>query len=83
MQQVAHVFYAMAFLFLLLDSSGKPVNQSENPSEFRDFHQRINLAGNHMKIVYGRVHWEQLLQNMKQARFDGALRIVSDRHACP
>ena len=55
---------------------------------FRDLHQRIwagevNLADNDVKIVYGRVHWEQLLQNMRQARFDEALRIVSDRHAGP
>ena len=86
MQQVAHIFYAMGFLFL--GSSGKPVNESENPPKFRDFQQRIwagevNLKGNDMKIVYGRVHQEQLLQNMKQARFDEAVRIVSDRHACP
>jgi aminoglycoside phosphotransferase (APT) family kinase protein len=86
MCQVMHMLYA-AF-FLLLGSSGKPVNQSEKLPSFRDFHQRIwagevNLADNDMKTVYGRVHWEQLLQNMRQARFDEALRIVSDRHACP
>jgi hypothetical protein len=34
-----------------------------------------------MKIVYGRVRWEQFLQNVRQARFDEALRIVSHRHA--
>jgi hypothetical protein len=34
-----------------------------------------------MKIVYGRVHWEQLLHNVRGARFDEALRIVSGRHA--
>jgi hypothetical protein len=88
MQQVAHIFYAMAFL--LLGSSGKPVNlnQGENAPEFRDFHRRmwageVNLADNQMKIIYGRVHWEQLLQNVRHSRFDEALRIVSDRHASP
>ncbi len=86
MRQVMHMLYA-AF-FLLLGSSGKPVNQSEKLPSFRDFHQRIwagevNLADNEMKTVYGRVHWERLLQNMRQARFDEALRIVSDRHASP
>jgi aminoglycoside phosphotransferase (APT) family kinase protein len=85
-QQVAHMFYAM--VFLLLGSSGKPIDCSETVPEFRDFHRRIwagevNLEGNDMKIVYGRVYWEQLLQSMKQARFDEALRIVSDRYACP
>jgi hypothetical protein len=36
-----------------------------------------------VKIVYGRVHWERLLQNVRQARYNEALRIVSDRHATP
>jgi len=86
MQQVAHMFYAMAFL--LLGSSGKPIDWSEAVPEFRAFHRRIwagevNLADNHMKTVYGKVHWEQLLQNMRQARYNEALRIVADRQATP
>ena len=85
MRQVMHMLSA-AF-FLLLGSSNKPINQSEKLPLFRDFHQRIwvgevNLADNDMKTVYARIHWEQLLQNMRQARFDEALRIVSDRHPC-
>ena len=84
MRQVLHMFYAT--VFLLLGSAGKPVNQSESLPSFRDFHQRIwagevNLADNDVRIVYGRVHWAQLVQNMRQARFDEALRIVSNRHA--
>ncbi len=86
MQQATHIFYGM--VYLLFGSSGKPVDQSENAPRFRDFHQRIwagevNLADSDMKIVYGRVHWERLLRNFKQARFDEALRIVSDRHLSP
>jgi hypothetical protein len=86
MQQVAHIFYAM--VFLLLGSSGRQLNLSENAPDFRDFHRRIwagevNLADNQMKTVYGWVHREQLLQNMRQARFYEAVRIVSDRYACP
>jgi hypothetical protein len=85
MRQVMHLLYA-AF-FLLLGSSGKPVNHSEKLPPFRDFHQRIwagevNLVDNDMKTVYGRVHWEQRLQNVRQAQFEEALRIVSGRHAC-
>jgi len=85
MQQVAHIFYALGFLWL--GSSGKPIDWSENAPEFRDFHRRmwdgeVNLADNQMKIVYGRVHLERLLQNVQRARFNEALRIVSDRHAC-
>lgn len=86
MQQVAHMFYAMGFLWL--GSLGGPVRPSEKVPAFRDFHRRIwageiNLADNQMKTVYGMVHWEQLVQNLGQARFNESLRIVSDRHACP
>jgi aminoglycoside phosphotransferase (APT) family kinase protein len=82
-QQVAHMFYAM--VFLLLGSSGKPIDWSATVPQFRDFHRRIwagevNLADNQMKTVYGRVHWEQFL-NTPQARFNEAVRIVSDTNA--
>jgi thiamine kinase-like enzyme len=83
MRQVMHMLYAA--VFLLLGSSGKPVNQCDKAPEFRYFHQRIwadevNLTDNDIKTLYGRVHWEQLLHNVRQARFDEALRIVSERH---
>jgi hypothetical protein len=86
MRQVLHMLSAT--VFLLLGSAGKPINLSEKLPSFRDFHCRIwagevNLADNDLKILYGMVHWEQLRQNMRQARFEEALRIVSDRHACP
>ena len=76
-----------ATVFLLLGSAAKPINLSEKLPSFRDFHRRIwagevDLADNDPKIVYGMVHWEQLLQNIRQARFEEALRIVSNRHAC-
>jgi aminoglycoside phosphotransferase (APT) family kinase protein len=83
-RQLAHMFYAMAFL--TLESSGKPIDRSEPAPAYSDFQRRfwareVNLADNHAKTVYGRVHCEQLSQNMRQARFDEALRIVSDRNA--
>lgn len=83
MSQVTHMFYAT--VFLMLGSAGKPVNQSEPLPFFRDFHLRIwegdvSLADNAMRIVYGRVHWEQLLQDMRGKRFLEALKIVSDRN---
>ena len=83
MRQVMHMFYAAVFLMLF--SAGKPVNQTESLPSFRDFHQRIwagevNLADQATRIVYARVHWEQLLQNVRQAPFEDALGIVSDRH---
>ncbi len=84
MRQVMHMFYAA--VFLMLGSAGNPVNQDESLPSFRDFHQRIwageiDLADQAAKIVYGRVHWERFLQNVRQARFEEALGIVSDRHA--
>jgi aminoglycoside phosphotransferase (APT) family kinase protein len=83
MRQVLHMFYAA--VFLLLGSAGKPIPRPDNPSSFREFHDRIwagevDLADNDMKIVYGRVHWEELLTNVQQTRFDEALKIVSHRH---
>ncbi len=85
MRQVLHMLSAT--VFLLLGSAAKPINLSEKLPSFRDFHRRIwagevDLADNDPKIVYGMVHWEQLLQNIRQARFEEALRIVSNRHAC-
>jgi hypothetical protein len=73
------MFYAMAFL--TLGSPCKPIDWNEPvPAAHSDFQRRfwareVSLADNHAKTVYGRVHWEQLLQNMRQARFDEALRI--------
>jgi aminoglycoside phosphotransferase (APT) family kinase protein len=86
MRQVLHMLSAT--VFLLLGSAGKPIDRGEKLPSFRDFHRRIwagevNLADNGLKIVYGMVHWEQLLQNMRHTRFEEALRIVSDRHAGP
>jgi phosphotransferase family enzyme len=86
MRQVVHMFYAT--VFLLLGSAGKPIDRSGKLPSFREFHRRIwagevNLADNDLKILYGGVHWEQLLQNVRQAQFEEALRIVSDEHSGP
>jgi thiamine kinase-like enzyme len=84
MQQIAHLFYTMAFLSL--GSAGNPIDWSRPVPEFRDYHRRmwageVDLADKDVKIVYGRVHWERLLQNVRKERYNQALRIVSDRHA--
>ncbi|HZL55682.1 MAG TPA: phosphotransferase [Bryobacteraceae bacterium] len=83
MRQLAHMFYAMAFL--TLGSLGKAIDLSEPVPAYSDFQRRfwaraVSLADNQAKTLYGRVHWEQVSQNMRQARFDEALRIVSDRN---
>jgi aminoglycoside phosphotransferase (APT) family kinase protein len=82
MRQLAHMFYAIVFLTLV--SAGKPIDRSEPVPAYSDFQRRfwareVSLSDNHAKTVYGRVHWEQLSQNMRQARFDEAMRIVSGR----
>jgi aminoglycoside phosphotransferase (APT) family kinase protein len=84
MKQLAHMFYAMAFLDL--GSAGGPIDWSELVPAYSDFQRRfwarkVNLADNHSKTVYGRVHWEQLRHNLRQPRFDEALRLVANQHA--
>ena len=83
MRQVLHMLSAA--VFLLLGSAGKMIRQDETPPSFRDFHERIwageiDLADNDLKVVYGMVHWEELLENVRQPRFDEALRIISERN---
>jgi Phosphotransferase enzyme family len=94
MQQIAHLFYTMAFL--LTGSSGKPPNSSgtdwsgtlssESVPEFTDYHRRmwageVDLADKDVKIAYGRVHWQKFLHNVRQPRYIEAFKIISDRHA--
>ena len=84
MRQLVHIFYTMGFLWW--GSLGKTENQHEKTFELRDFNKRmwkgeINLVDSETKTAFGRVHWEQLLQNVRQARFNEALRIVSERHS--
>ena len=81
-RQLAHMFYAMAFL--TSTSSVEPIDQSKPVPAHSDLQRRFwarefSLSNNHSKTVYGRVHWERLSQNRRQARFDEALRIVSNR----
>ena len=86
MRQLAHMFYSM--VFLNLGSDGKPMDWSEPVPTYSDFQRRfwareVNLADNHAKSVYGRVHWEQFKYNLRQPRFEEALRIVASGHAVP
>jgi aminoglycoside phosphotransferase (APT) family kinase protein len=84
MKQLAHMFYAMAFL--PLESSGNPIDRGEPLPPYSDFQRRfwtreVTLASNQAKAMYGRVHWERVSWNMRQARFDEALRTIMDAHA--
>lgn len=82
MRQLAHIFYGLAFLRLGFD--GKPVDWSEPVPAYNDFQRRfwareVDLADNRSKTVYGKVHWERIRHNLRQPRFDEALRIVATR----
>jgi aminoglycoside phosphotransferase (APT) family kinase protein len=84
MRQLAHMFYAMAFLSL--GSAERPSDWNEPVPAYRDFQRRfwereVALADDQSKTVYGRVHWEQLKRNLRQPRYGDALRIVANRHA--
>jgi len=84
MRQIAHMFYTMAFL--LLGGPGNSIDWNEPVPGYEDFHRRfwageIKLTDNQTKTIYGRVHWERLLRNVGQARYNEARRIVSERHA--
>jgi aminoglycoside phosphotransferase (APT) family kinase protein len=84
MRQVVHMFYGM--VYTLLGSAGKPIDPNEPAPDFRDFHNRVwtgevCLETGEMKIQFGRIHMNQLLQNMRTREFEGALRVISDQHA--
>jgi hypothetical protein len=81
---VIHTFYAT--VFMLLGSSGKPIEPNAKAPAFRGFHNRIrageiSLATDEAKLQHARVHMNQMLQEMRVMRFQDAPRIVSDRHA--
>ena len=80
MQQLAHCFYSM--VYLLLGSGGKPIDWTEEPPGFHEFHHRVwtgeaDMNDSRMKIAYGKVHWLRLAHNLQTPRFSEALEIVS------
>ena len=84
MQQTAHLFYAIGLFFMA--SQGKPIDLSGTVPRWADFQPRfwageIRLMDNPTKILYGRVHMQQLLQNVRHPRYSESLRIVLDQHA--
>lgn len=80
MRQLVHMFYAMAFS--LLGSSARPTEPTPPLPALRDLNKRIwagesSLATAEAKWQYGRIHMNQLLQNVREVRMEDALRIVS------
>jgi aminoglycoside phosphotransferase (APT) family kinase protein len=85
MRQLAHMFCTLVFLSL---GDGKPIDWSEPLPTYSDFQRRfwareVDLGDSHAKTAYGRVHWEQFSCNLRQPRFEEALRIVANGHAAP
>jgi thiamine kinase-like enzyme len=84
MQQLVHLFYAMAYL--LIGSPAATIDGSQSAPEFSDFHRRIwtgevDMQDKQMRAVYGRVHWDRLLRNVRQARFREMMGVVAGQHA--
>ena len=82
MRQLAHMFYAMAFLAPgvsseLIDQGGPVPAYSDFQRSF--WAREVSLSDNHSKTLYGRVHWERLAQNMRQPRFKEALKLSTRR----
>ena len=83
LRQVSHLFYAMAYL--LMTPAGDLINHGESALEFKEFYRRLwvgelKLADHRVRRSYGRVHWAQVVQNLRQSRFSEAMRIVAGRH---
>jgi hypothetical protein len=81
MQQLAFMFYTMAFLYL--GTLGHPGDWSEPVPDLRDFHRRmwaggVDLADKATKILYGRAHLAQL-RKTPEGRLNEAIRIVQSR----
>ena len=73
-----------ATVFLTLFSGGNPVTRPANLPSFEDFHRQLwsnelELADNSLKIANGLIHWNRLLENMRQARVEGLERSSTRR----
>jgi aminoglycoside phosphotransferase (APT) family kinase protein len=79
MQQVFHLFHAMAY-FTVASARG-PIYLTGPLPSFTDFFSRnwtgeVSLRDNAMRVVYARLHWEALVQNVRLPRFTQSLRAV-------
>jgi len=84
MREFLHMFSAS--VFLMLGSAGQPIALPYDLLSFEDFYSRIwageiNLADKNQQIVCGLVHWRRLLSNIRQPRFEEALKVLSSRHS--
>ena len=81
MRQVAHMFYAMAFLNMssaaaLVDSNDHAISYGEFQHRF--WSRQFALADDASKAAFAKIHWQELLHNLSQPRFEEALVVVQD-----
>jgi aminoglycoside phosphotransferase (APT) family kinase protein len=84
MQQLSHLFYAMAYLSQGVQ--GTTIDWSSDVPGFDDFYRRmwardVDLTNKDVKVTYGRIHWERLLRNVRQPRYREALKVVGSGKA--
>lgn len=75
---------ALARQFRTSPNSAHPGDASGTVPDYDGFRRRVwarevDLADKDVKRMYGKVHWERLLHNVRQPRYREALRIVSER----
>jgi len=82
MRQMLHMAYG-SFLSTL-GAAGRPVDTTIPVPPFREFHDgmwkgEITLHGNDVRLQYGRVHLNQLWENIWTPRYHDSMRILSER----
>ena len=82
MRQLAHMFYAMAFL--AGDTAEQMDVENEPAFSYSYFQQRFwargfSLADERSKAAFSRIHWHELLHNLRQPRWEEALLTTSNR----
>ncbi|MEO8482786.1 MAG: phosphotransferase [Acidobacteriota bacterium] len=81
MQQIAHLFYTMAFLYV--GAAGQPVDWNvpvPDPGAFQQqmWSRDIDLSIPVTKVAFGRVNWERLTHNVRQPRYREAFEIMGN-----
>lgn len=76
MRQLAHMFYALAFL------ADEPLDASQSVPSYAEFQRRfwareVGLPDSPARTLYGMVHWNQLSQNIREPRFAQSLKTLS------
>jgi len=79
-QQLAHVFYAMGYIFL--GSLGRPPQPAGEAPELRELYRQmwageLNIFDSDTKIACGLAHRQELLRNMQTDRVTRALAVMS------